>query len=84
MMDASRPGPALDTEAAQAIVQEDDRHRQRLLEIEKEDVARWSDLLAEENDLHLKRLKAVYADLAERRLPDGGSKAGGTMRVEYQ
>jgi hypothetical protein len=71
MADSSRGGPALDAQAADAIVAEDERHRRRLLEIERDDSGRWADLLVEENDLHLKLLKEVYSDLAERRLRAG-------------
>lgn len=61
-------GPELDALAAAAISLEDERHRRRLREIEQEQPARWDELLAEENHLHLKLLTEVYVGLADRRL----------------
>ena len=69
----SQPGPSgpeLDALAAAAISLEEKRHRRRLREIEQAEPARWNELLAEENDLHLKLLTDVYAGLADRRLPN--------------
>lgn len=59
-------GPALDSQARREIIREDDRHRQRLLEIERESSELWSDLLAAENDTHLRRLTQIYSQLADR------------------
>lgn len=61
-------GPALDTQARRDILREDDRHRQRLLEIEREASESWNDLLAAEHDTHLKRLTQIYRQLADRRV----------------
>jgi hypothetical protein len=61
-------GPELDALAAAAISLEEERHRRRLREIEQLEPARWDELLAEENALHLKLLTEVYTGLADRRL----------------
>jgi len=61
-------GPELDALAAAAISLEEERHRRRLREIEQVEPARWDELLAEENQLHLKLLTEVYVGLADRTL----------------
>jgi len=67
-------GPELDALAAAAIKLEDERHRRRLREIEQEPPARWDELLADENQLHLKLLTEVYVGLADRRLQESETK----------
>ncbi|HEV8605607.1 MAG TPA: hypothetical protein VGQ99_09590 [Tepidisphaeraceae bacterium] len=71
MSDPGRGGPVLDELAAAAILKEDERHRRRLMEIEGSASPVGDELLAEENDLHLKLLTGVYAGLAERRFESG-------------
>jgi hypothetical protein len=68
-------GPELDALAAAAIKLEDERHRRRLREIEQEEPARWDELLADENQLHLKLLTEVYVGLADRRLQASETKS---------
>jgi len=63
-------GPPLDELASAEISRETERHRARLLEIESGPPAVASDLIAEENDRHLKQLSRIYAALAERRLDE--------------
>ncbi len=61
-------GPELDALAAAAMSLEEERHRRRLREIEQAEPARWDELLAEENQMHLKLLTEVYVGLADRTL----------------
>ena len=61
-------GPALDSQARRDILREDDRHRQRLLEIEREASESWNELLAAEHDTHLRQLTQIYSQLADRRV----------------
>ena len=61
-------GPSLDEKAKEEILREDARHRHRLVEIESGNPGTMADLLAEENDRHLKRLTRIYADLADRQM----------------
>jgi len=67
-------GPELDALAAAAISLEEERHRRRLREIEQTEPARWDELLAEENQTHLKLLTEVYVGLADRRLQGSQTK----------
>jgi hypothetical protein len=56
----------LDEEATRQIAEEDRLHRERLVAIEKTPHVRWPELLPQESDRHLKRLTAIYANLANR------------------
>ena len=69
-------GPPLDHLATAEIARETERHRARLVEIEQGPAPAISELLAEENDRHLKQLSRIYAALAERHLDEkSGSKS---------
>jgi predicted transcriptional regulator len=63
-------GPPLDEFAIAEIGREKERHRARLAEIEAAPPTVVSELVAEENDRHLKQLSRIYAALAERGLDE--------------
>lgn len=72
-------GPELDGRARREILREDDRHRLRLIEIESSATTDCGDLLAAENDTHLRRLTEIYSQLADRRV-DAATPASGTRK----